>query len=166
MPIVPVVIRISDRDYQYTPLLLTPARLLWDTVVKKYGGCIAALLEGVRKPENLSAESEVADFMTEGISMLGSGIREFVYNHDNATHTMLWNTLRPHIEMRNDIGNFIPLSNELAEDIFATNVSGELCLLIECLKVQYKDFLSLWANASTTIGQIKNAIKNLPFQKD
>lgn len=164
MPIVAKNFSIDSYHFNYTPLMLTPAKKLFAGLVKKLGPTVASILESFKLSSTL--DKELDSLIEPILNSIGSAIREFSYAMDSEWYSSLIDVFIPQLEIRNEQGNMVPIDKNWLEIEFATNLSVDLQLILKCLEIQYYDFFVRAQSLSNTIGTLKNTIKQFNSQKD
>lgn len=138
---------IDGSVYWYQPLMATPARELLDQLIRKFGPAFAAAVEGLENADlNLDQDTvnvgEILGTVTESI---GGSIREAVRGLEAPFHHKLVEQLGKQSQIKNTEtqNQFVPLSKDIREVHFATNLLSEFKWIAFCLEVQYSDFFAL-----------------------
>lgn len=119
-----VEIQILDHQYQLTQLSATKGRGVLGVLTKVLG----------------KAAGGLGGMDVEG-SALGAGLGAILESLDEATLKNLCDAFGPESRVLNDAGNWPALQGPVFDDHFAGNY-GEMTLwLIECLKLNFADFL-------------------------
>lgn len=155
---------IDKYTFEYTPLKLTQARELYVDLMHYYGGIFEVFGNKFELPKNINLDTDidtdVESFAGPVLKAIGSIIKEFTLSIDAQWLSETINEkILPNIKIAVN-GVVVEQENLKSwyEEEFATKCSTELRMFLECLKIQYSDFLALSGNLSTTI---KVMIKNL-----
>lgn len=136
---------IDGRVYRYQPLMLKPARKLFDKLVQRFGPAVANGLDGLGEAQ-IDDGSEVTEALGNLAKSAAGVMRGVVEGLDEITHAHICDTLAKQttVEWTNeDSGQsaFMQLT-EVRELLFGKNLLTEMKVVAFCLGVQYEDFLA------------------------
>lgn len=131
---------IDGHEFQYHPMMLSPARKQFDELSQRFGPAIASAIEGLSGADidrDMDAGAQLG-----GLTQSAGGLlRGLVAGLDPAYHKKLADALADKTLYRNTDGNYVPLDNAQREVMFGMNLLTEAKLIWWCLTVQYADFL-------------------------
>jgi hypothetical protein len=141
---------IDGRTYVYQPLMLKPARALFDRLVQRFGPAIATAVEKLQDAE-LTEEMELGEALGHVAGSAGGLIRGIVTGLDAKTHAEISDQIAKQIRVKaeDDSTKLVPL-NDLRELLFGRNLLTEFKVIAFALEVQYWDFLEPLRNLSNT----------------
>jgi hypothetical protein len=132
---------IDGCTYTYNPLLLKPARLLFNKLLNRFGPAIASAVEGLESAD-FDTDSEVLEAIGTASQSAGNLMRELVKGLDEKFHAELCDKLAAQTQVDEaGNGNLVPLT-QVRELLFAQNLTTEFKVVLFCLEVQYQDFLA------------------------
>lgn len=140
---------IDGLTYQYTPLMLKPARALFDKLVQRFGPAIANAVEGLQGAD-LSDGMEIDEALGNVAGSAAGLLRGAVDGLDPKFHAELCDTLAKQtlVDVEGD-GNMLPLT-KVRDLLFGRKLLTEAKVVMWCLKVQYEDFLEPMQTLATT----------------
>lgn len=133
---------IDGHEFRYHPMMLKPARKMFDQLSQRFGPAIASAIEGLGNA-NIDQDMEFAE-MLGGVTDSAAGLlRGIVAGLDPTYHAQLADTLAGSTLWKHpDSGEYVKLTSELREVMFGKNLLTESKLIWWCLSVQYSDFLA------------------------
>ena len=135
---------IDGRVYRYQPLMLKPARKLFDKLVQRFGPAIANGLDGLHDAQ-IDDGVELTEALGHVAKSAAGVLRGVVEGLDENTHAHICDTLAKQttVEWGDDNGQtkHMPLT-EVRELLFGKNLLTEMRVVMFCLGVQYEDFLA------------------------
>lgn len=140
---------IDGLTYQYTPLMLKPARQLFDKLIQRFGPAVANAVEGLQGAD-LDDEMEIEHALGNVAGSAAGLLRGVVDGLDPKFHAELCDTLAKQtlVDIEGD-GNLVPLQT-VRELLFGRKLLTEAKVVMWCLKVQYDDFLEPMQTLATT----------------
>lgn len=158
--------------FEYTPLKLRQARVLYSTILRYYGSVLSSFGESVKIDSNFSLEnlldSDVEKIINPILQGIASGFRELSLSVDGSwLSDTMENILLPQLKISKD-GKAVDDEHKKGwyEIEFADKCFLDLKVFINCLRIQYSDFLALFGGKSATIESILKNIKHLNSLKD
>lgn len=139
----PETTEIDGRTYEYTPLMLKPARNLFDKLLQRFGPAVASAVEELNEADiqkGMSGEEAIGS----ATKSLGGLMRGLVAGLDPKFHEELATTLakQTRVEWGNDDGEQKMMAlTDVRELLFGRRIMTEFEVIIWCLRVQYADFL-------------------------
>jgi hypothetical protein len=132
---------IDGRRYVYQPLMLKPARALFDKLVQRFGPAVATAVEKLQDAE-LTEEMELGEALGHVAGSAGGLIRGIVTGLDAKMHAEISDTIAKQIQVQAEDDNtkLVPL-NDLRELLFGRNLLTEFKVIAFALETQYWDFL-------------------------
>lgn len=140
---------IDGLTYQYSPLMLKPARALFDKLIQRFGPAIANAVEGLQGAD-LTDDMEVDEALGNVAGSAAGLLRGVVDGLDPKFHAELCDTFAKQtlVDVEGD-GNMLPLVG-VRELLFGRKLLTEAKVVMWCLKVQYADFLEPMQTLATT----------------
>lgn len=142
---------IEGRLYTYQPLMLKPARALFDKLVKKFGPAIASAIEGLESAP-IEGSGDVLEALSGASKSVAGLIDGLVKGLDAKTHEEIADTVAQNmrVELTNDDGDTQTVALKQARDmIFGQNLLTEFKVIAFALDVQFSDFLAPMRQAAT-----------------
>jgi hypothetical protein len=142
---------IDGRRYIYQPLMLKPARSLFDKLVQKFGPALADGVAGL-EAANLSEEQEFVESLGSIAGSAAGLLRGAVEGLDAKTHEYVADVIAAQmkVELTNDDGDTQVMELKKVRDlIFGKNLLTEFYVIAFALEVQYSDFLEPMQRAAT-----------------
>ncbi len=131
---------IDGHDFRYHPMMLKASRKQWDELAQRFGPAVAAAIEGLGAAQ-IDVDMELTEILGTATESAGGLLRGFVAGLDPKYHEKLADLLASQTQIKNEKGNYVPLTNDMREVLFGTHLLTEVKLIWWCLSVQYADFL-------------------------
>lgn len=139
---------IDGRRYVYQPLMLKPARALFDKLLQRFG---PALATGVEKLQDahLTEDMELGEALGNIAGSAGGLIKGIVIGLDAKTHAEISDIIAKQMMVQAEDDNTKMQSlTDIRELIFGRNLLTEFKVIAFALEVQYWDFLEPLRNLS------------------
>ena len=135
---------IDGVDYEFLPLMATPARNMLDQLINKFGPAIAKGLEGLKDAGEFSGDDDVSALVPALSGSLGAALDSFSTAITAGFHKNIVDTFLNKVNVVEPDGNKPQLTAADREIRFATNLLTETKVLLWCLEEQYGDFFGLF----------------------
>lgn len=142
---------IDGRRYVYQPLMLKPARALFDKLLQRFGPALATGVEKLQDAQ-LTEDMELGEALGNIAGSIGGLIQGIVTGLDAKTHAEISDIVAKQIMVQGDEDDstkLMPLS-DLRELLFGRNLLTEFKVIAFALETQYWDFLEPLRNLSNT----------------
>lgn len=138
---------IDGLKYTYQPLMLKPARALFDKLVQRFGPAISMAIERLTDAE-VTEDMPLEEALGHVASSAGGLIKGVVNGLDSKTHNEIADIVAKQttVDMENN-GNMMPLT-DARELLFGCNLLTEFKVIAFALEVQFADFLEPMRNLS------------------
>lgn len=131
---------INGVKYVYQPLMLKPARALFDKIVQRFGPALAKAIERLQDAK-LDETMPLEQALGNIASSAGGLVDGIVKGLDQKTHEELADTIAKQTMVDTEgNGNLVPLT-EVRELLFGNSLLTEFKVIRFALEVQYGDFL-------------------------
>lgn len=157
---------IDGTNYQYMPLMATPARELLDKLIQRFGPAVGKTIKALDQANGLSLDHDTKDtssMLGALAAPLGEGISELADKLDPKFHADLVKTLAKQTCIEVD-GNWPQLAPRI-EQHFAVNLMSEAKWIKFCLECQYSDFLGLFQGGAISLMALKAKANGSGSQK-
>jgi hypothetical protein len=154
MNLEPCKTEIDGVEYEFTPLMATPARNMFDQLAKKFGPTIASFVESLNGDAG-DVDIDTAHVLEAFAGMsesLGGAIRAFTSALTPEFHNQLLDTFLNHVRYRHEDGEMLNLTKQVRETMFGRALALETKILGWCLSEQYSDFFAPLRTALASAG--------------
>lgn len=132
---------IDGHKYSYQPLMLKPARALFDKIVQRFGPAISQAVERLQDA-NLTEDMPLEQALGHVAGSASGLIDGIVKGLDPKTHEEIADTVAKQMTVDTEgEGNMLPLM-QVRDLLFGSNLLTEFKVIRFALEVQYHDFLS------------------------
>ncbi len=131
---------IDGIEFRYQPMMLKPARAMFDGLAQRFGPAIASAVEGLSEAD-IDSDMELSAMLGNVSKSAGGLLRGIVAGLDPSYHAKIADELAKQTEYRNESGNYVELAPAVRELMFGAKLLTEGKLIGWCLSVQYADFL-------------------------
>lgn len=160
---------IDGRVYTYQPMMLKPARKLFDTLVQRFGPALADGVEGLKDAQLDSDTDNMGELLGGMAGSAASLMRGLVSGLDAKTHAELCDVIAKQmtVEMEDEEGG--PVKNmrldTVREMLFGKSLLLEFKVVWFGLQVQYDDFLEPMQNLAMSAMALRAKASESASQK-
>jgi len=141
--LVPEEKEIDGRRFSYTPLMVKPARKLFNELVKRFGPSVGGAISSIQSDiTDVKEDTSDGDLVKAIAGALGTGVTGLSQALDPTFHEQLVVDLGRNTMVEESEG-MVPLTADQREKIFGGKMATELKWIAFCLGVQFSDFLDL-----------------------
>lgn len=154
---------IDDREFQFTPLALKPARKLFLQLTRRFGPALADGVAALDKAGDVNPDQEIEQALGTMAAPLGAAMRQAFLELDPEFYESLTITFGKRCQVKNDEGRWQELDATAAERAFQSKLMSEMRWVWWCLSMQYSDFLAPAQRAMGTAISLKAAANESRF---
>ena len=143
---------IDGLTYTYQPLMLKPARALFDKLIQRFGPAIAAAVDGLKDAE-IDEGAEIIQALGSIAGSVAGFLRGVVSGLDSKTHSEICDVIAKQMRVdypQQDEGTKQMALMDVRELLFGQSLLTEFKVVMFGLQAQYDDFLAPMQSLATT----------------